>query len=203
MTLRIVALAALLCVAAGCASTDRRVVLREMEQASVRATQPLAKVLVVTIDGDAARRRTWDEAFASRLGASGVQATTRGALLGDAEMDAGAVTVDGSALIDAARRAGADAVLFVQPPSDVPVKAGRGAQRWMDARSDPDPRTDLDTTPSSVTEVRLYAIDTTKEAWRALVVVNYPSGTAADASDVAASVVNGMAKRGFIRASPR
>ena len=107
MTLRIVALAALLCVAAGCASTARRVVLREMEQASVRATQPLAKVLVVTIDGDAARRRTWDEAFASRLGASGVQATTRGALLGDAEMDAGAVTVDGSALLAAARRAGA------------------------------------------------------------------------------------------------
>lgn len=203
MTLRIVALAALLCVAAGCASTDRRVVLREMEQASVRATQPLAKVLVVTIDGDAARRRTWDEAFASRLGASGVQATTRGALLGDAEMDAGAVTVDGSALIDAARRAGADAVLFVQPPSDVPVKAGRGAQRWMDARSDPDPRTDLDTAPAAVTEVRLYGLGSSRGTWRAMVLDHYPRGHNEDAGAVAGAVAAGLAKRGFLRAAPR
>lgn len=203
MIVRALAFFAIVLAAAGCATTDNRVVLREIEQSSNRATRPLAKVAIVTIDGDAARRRSWDDAFATRFTAAGVPITTRDGLTGAVTTDAGAVTADGAAVVEAARRAGADAILFVQPPSDKPIVKSGGMYRWLGARSDPDPRTDLDTTPSSVTEVRLYGIDTSKEAWRALVVVNYPSGTAADANDVAASVVNGMAKRGFIRAPAR
>jgi len=203
MIVRALTFLAIVLAAAGCATTDNRIVLREFEQSSSRATRPLAKVAIVTIDADAARRKSWDDAFAVRLTSVGVAVTTRDGLPGAVATDVGAVTVDGAAVIEAARRAGADAILFVQPPSDKPIVKSGGMYRWLGARSDPDPRTDLDTTPSSVTEVRLYGIDTSKEAWRALVVVNYPSGTAADANDAAASVVNGMAKRGFIRVPAR
>lgn len=201
MTMRFAWAAAVLVALAGCATTDTRVVLRELGQPSVRVGQPLAKVAVVTIDGDAARRKLWDEAFVKRLGASGVQATTRAGLPGLSDLDAGAVTVDGAAIIDAARRAGADGVLFVQPPSEKPI--GSGAYRWWDARSDPNPRSDLNTTPAAVTEVRLYGLSSTKESWRALVSVYYPAKDAAEAPVVAGSVVEGLVKRGFLRAGVR
>lgn len=199
----LLAAAAVALAVAGCATTDTRVVLREMDQASTRAARPLTKVAVVTIDNDAARRKTWDGVFVARLGARGVQTTTRDGLPGLASVDAGAVTVDGAAVIDAARRAGAEAILFIQPPSATPVAAGRGAYRWSDARSDPDPRTDMDTTPASVTEVRFYGLGTAKEAWRAMVLVYYPAKGDADAALVAGSVVAGLEKRGFLGDAPR
>ncbi|HQU47901.1 MAG TPA: hypothetical protein PLM09_02015 [Casimicrobiaceae bacterium] len=203
MIARVLSAVAIALVLAGCATTDNRVVLREVEQSSVRAARPLAKIAIVTIDGDAVRRKAWDDAFAARLTAAGAAVATRDGLPGAAGIDAGAVTVDGAAVIDAARGAGADAILFVQPPSDKPIVRSGGMYRWMGARSDPDPRTDLDTTPTSVTEVRLYGLDTSKESWRAMVIVSYPSGTAADANDVAASVATGLAKRGYLRTPAR
>jgi hypothetical protein len=201
---RVLAALVLALAAAGCATTDTRVVLREMQDISSRApARPVAKVAVVTIESDAAKRRAWDDAFAARLTATGVATTTRDGLPGAASLDADATTVDGAGVIDAARRAGADAILFVQPPSDAPVTAGRGAYRWMDARSNPDPRTDLDTTPASVTEVRLYGLGTGMGGWRAMVLVYYPAKGTADAAVVANSVVGGLTQRGFLAVAPR
>ena len=106
-------------------------------------------------------------------------------------------------MIEAARRSGADAILFVQPPAAVPIAPGSGAYRWLDARSSPDPRTDLDTAPASVTELRLYNLTTNAAAWRAMVMVYYPSAGASDADKVADAVATGLAKRGFVRADGR
>lgn len=196
--------AAVAMVAAGCATTDTRVVLREIQDTSTTTSaRPVAKVAVVTIERDAAKRRAWDDAFAAQLAAKGVATTTRDGLPGAASLDADAATVDGAGVIDAARRAGADAILFVQPPSDAPVTPGRGAYRWMDARSNPDPRTDLDTTPASVTEVRLYGLNPGAGTWRAMVLVYYPAKGTAEAAAVAESVAGGLAKRGILRAAPR
>lgn len=199
---RILAGLALAAVASGCATTDTRVVLREIADGPARPVRPLAKVAVVTIERDAATRKAWDDAFAARLAAKGVATTTRDGLPGAASLDADATTVDGGPVIEAARRAGADAILFVQPPADAPVTPGRGAYRWMDARSNPDPRTDLDTTPASVTEVRLYGL-APGVAWRAMVIVYYPAKGAADAAVVADSVAGGLAQRGFLGGAPR
>jgi hypothetical protein len=193
--------AAALC--AGCAATNQRIVLREILDASASTTIPLEKVAIVTIDASATTRKAWDDVFAARLGARGVQTTTRDGLPGAATLDADVPTVDGGAVIEAARKAGADAILFVQPPVDVAMTPGRGAYRWLDARSGPDPRTDLDTTPASVTEVRLYTFRANSGAWRAMVLVYYPAKGTADAGEVAESVAAGLAKRGFLRAPAR
>lgn len=200
---RILAGFALALAAAGCATTDTRVVLREVADGPARPVRPLAKVAVVTIERDAAKRKAWDDAFAARLAAKGVATTTRDGLPGAASLDADATTVDGGPVIEAARRAGADAILFVQPPAEAPVTPGRGAYRWMDARSNPDPRTDLDTTPASVTEVRLYGLAAGAGAWRAMVVVYFPAKGAADAAVVADSVAGGLAQRGFLGGAAR
>ena len=82
MIVRALAFFAIVLAAAGCATTDNRVVLREFEQSSNRATRPLAKIAIVTIDADAARRKAWDDAFAVRLASAGVPVTTRDGLPG-------------------------------------------------------------------------------------------------------------------------
>lgn len=198
------AVAAVALLAAGCATTDTRVVVREMQDVSAtRAGRPVAKVAVVTVESDAAKRKTWDDAFATRFAARGTSATSRDGLPGASQLDGDAVTVDGGPVIEAARRAGADAILFVQPPSDTPP-ASQGAYRWYGARSDPDPRTDLETAPVSVTEVRLYGLEPGGPRWRAMVVLYYPTRGPADAARVADSVADALAKRGFLgAAAPR
>ena len=184
---------------AGCASVSQRTLVREMQDLSVTAPAPLSRVAVVAVDRDAAARAAWEGAFASRLSARGVATTTGVGLGGTATMDAESVVVDGAPVIDAAKKAGAEAILFVQPPSAVPIAQGRGAYRWFDARSAPDPRTDLDDTPASVTQVRLYSLRTNTGVWRAMVLRYYPTAGAGDAGEIAESVVAGLAKRGYVR----
>lgn len=192
----VLACAALL---AGCAANSRTVV-REFDEASKSATSPLASVAIVAVDRDATARRLWEDAFASRFAARGI-ATTRGeGLLQGASLDADAVTVDGSPVIAAARKAGAEAIVFVRPPNAVPIDPGRSAYRWLDARSGPDPRTDLDTTPVSVTEVRVFDLTTKARTWRAMVLVRFPQG-AADAGPAADAALAALAQRGFVPAA--
>ena len=194
----VAALAAALAVAA-CAAISQRTVLREVVDASVSTTTPLGRVAVVAVDRDAASRKAWEQAFATKLAARGVATTGGDALPGRASTDADAIVVDGAPVIAAARQAGADAILFVQPPAAAPVALGRGAYRWFDARSSTDPRTDLDTTPSSVTEVRLYNLTTNRGVWRAIVLHYYPKPGATDAPEIAEYVAAGLAKRGYLR----
>jgi len=184
---------------AGCASMTERTLLREVVEESRSATSTLGRVAVVAVDSDAASRKAWEDAFASRLATRGVAAAAGEGLRSGAKVDADATLVDGAAVIDAARRAGADAILFVTPPNAVPVAAGRSAFRWFGATSAPDIRTDLDTTPSSVTEVRLYNLNTNVGVWRAMVLQYYPKPGSADAPQIADSVVAGLAKRGYLR----
>jgi hypothetical protein len=186
---------------AGCAamgSMTQRTVLREVQDVTVTATAPIGRVAVVALERDAGARKAWEDAFATRLGAQGVATQSGQGLLAGASNDADAIVVNGAPVIDAARRAGADAILFVTPPNAVPVR-GSGAYRWFDARSEPDPRTDLDTAPTSVTEVRLYSLRTDKGVWRASVMRYYPKPGAADAGEIADSVVAGLAKRRYLR----
>ena len=194
----VAALAAALAVAA-CAAMSQRTVLREVVDASVSTTTPLGRVAVVAVDRDAVSRKAWEQAFATKLAARGVATTGGDALPGRASTDADAIVVDGAPVIAAARQAGADAILFVQPPAAAPVATGRGAYRWFDARSSTDPRTDLDTTPSSVTEVRLYNLTTNRGVWRAIVLHYYPKPGATDAPEIAEYVAAGLAKRGYLR----
>ena len=182
-----------------CATVTQRTVLREIQDASVSTTTPLSRVAIVAIERDATARQAWESAFASGFAARGVATTTGEGLRGGAATDPDAIVVDGGPVIAAARQAGADAILFVQPPNAVPVGPGRGAYRWFDARSAPDPRTDLDTTPASVTEVRLYSLRTNTGVWRAAVMRYYPTPGVADAGEIAASVTAGLAKRGYLR----
>jgi hypothetical protein len=184
---------------AGCATLTERTVVREIQGASVTATAPLARVAIVAVERDAAARQAWEGAFAARLGARGVAATTAEGLRAGRAADADVVVVDGAPVIEAARRAGADAILFVQPPTTVPIEVGRGAYRWFDARSAPDPRTDLDTTPASVTEVRLFSLHTNSGVWRAMVLRYYPAAGAGNADEIASFVAAALAKRGYLK----
>jgi len=200
MRARIV-LAALLAggLTAGCASMTERTHLREVVEESRSSTTALGRVAVVAIDRDAASRKAWEDAFASRLAVRGVAASASDILRGGVKSDADAIIVDGAAVVEAARQAGADAILFVTPPNAIPIATGRGAYRWFGAQSAPDIRTDLDTTPSSVTEVRLVSLKTNAGVWRAMVLQYYPKPGSADAPQIADSVVAGLAKRGYLR----
>jgi hypothetical protein len=200
---RFVAVVVLATLAACATQLTQRTVLREVENASVSSTTALDNVAVVAIGRDAALRKGWEDAFASRLAARGVATSTGDGVRASAGVDADAVTVDGGQVIEAARKAGAGAILFIQPPGAVLVAEGRGAYRWLDARSSPDPRSELDTTPASVTEVRLYDLRTGKSTWRAMVVQYYPKPRDADAGEIADSVVAGLAKRGWVRTAAR
>jgi hypothetical protein len=197
--LRIVATLAVALGVAACAGMTDRTVLREVQDASVSSTRVLGRVAVVAVDSNAASRKAWEAAFASRLTARGVVATSGDGLPGRAATDADAIVVDGAPVIAAARQAGADAILFVQPPAAAPPAPGHSAYRWFDARSSTDPRTDLDTTPSSVTEVRLYNLATNRGVWRAIVLHYYPKPGATDAPEIAEFVMAGLAKRGYLR----
>jgi hypothetical protein len=186
---------------AGCATMSRmteKTVLHEVQDATVTATAPLGRVAVVAVERDAAARKAWEDAFVAKLAARGVASQAGQGLLAGAGNDADAIVVDGGPVIAAARQAGADAILFVTPPNAAPVK-GRSAYRWFDARTAPDPRTDLDTAPTSLTEVRLYSLKTDKGVWRAAVMRYYPKPGAADAGEIADSVVAGLAKRQYLR----
>jgi hypothetical protein len=188
---------------AGCSSMSmnamtERTVLREVMDQTVTSTSTLSRVAVVAVERDPSARKAWEEAFATRLGARGVTASPGTGLLAGAGNDADAIVVDGGPVIAAARQAGADAILFITPPGAVPVR-GSGAYRWFDARSGPDPRTDLDTAATSVTEVRLYSLKTDKGVWRASVMRYYPKPGAADAGDIADATVAGLAKRQYLR----
>ena len=192
-------IAVLACAAlmAGCAANSRTVV-REFDEASKSATSPLASVAIVAVEREEDEdRREEEDAFASRFAARGIAATRGEGLLQGASLDADAVTVDGSPVIAAARKAGAEAIVFVRPPNAVPIDPGRSAYRWLDARSGPDPRTDLDTTPVSVTEVRVFDLTTKARTWRAMVLVRFPQG-AADAGPAADAAVAALAQRGFL-----
>ena len=196
---RIAALAGAAALVAGCALNSRTVV-REIDEASKSVTSPLASVAIVAVDRDAGARRLWEDAFAARFAARGVATTKGEGLLGGASVDADAVTADGSPVIAAARKAGAEAIVFIRPPNAVPVEPGRSAYRWLDARSGPDPRTELDTTPVSVTEVRVFDLTSKARTWRAMVLVRFPQG-AADAGEAANAAVAAMALRGFVPAA--
>jgi hypothetical protein len=185
--------------AAGCAAMTQRTLLREVVDESRSSTSMLGRIAVVAIEPDAASRKAWEDTFASRLAARGVAASPGDGLRSGAKFDADAIVVDGAPVIAAARRAGADAILFVTPPNAVPIATGRSAFRWFGAASAPDIRTDLDTTPSSVTEVRLYNLKTNTGVWRAMVLQYYPKPGSADAPQIADSVVAGLAKRGYLR----
>jgi hypothetical protein len=185
--------------AAGCASITQRTLLREVVEESRGSTSTLGRIAVVAIDRDAKSRSAWEEAFASRLGARGVAAAAGEGLRSGARIDADATVVDGAPVIEAARQSGADAILFVTPPNAVPVQAGRSAYRWFGAQSAPDPRTDLDTAPTSVTEVRLVSLKTNAGVWRAMVMQYYPKPGSADARQIADAVIAGLAKRGYVR----
>ena len=184
---------------AGCATITERTVVREVQDASHNATAPLARVAIVAVERDVRARQAWESAFAARLGAHGVATTTGSGLPGGKTADADANLVDGGPVIDAARQAGADAILFVQAPNAVPISPGRGAYRWLDARTTPDPRTELDTTPASLTEVRLYNLRTNTGVWRALVLRYYPREGATDADEIATAVAASLAKRGYLK----
>ena len=193
--------------AAGCATQlsrlTQRTLLHEVENASASSNVALGNVAVVAIERDATLRKGWEDAFAARLAARGIATSTGDGVRVAAGLDADAATVDGAQVIEAARKAGAGAILFVQPPGAVPIAEGRGAYRWFDARSSPDPRNELDNTPASVTEVRLYDLKSGKGAWRAMVVHYYPKPRDADAGEIADSVVAGLAKRGWVRTAAR
>ena len=196
-----IAVALLAAFVAGCAtmkSMTEQTVLREVLDQTVTAQSTLGRVAVVAVERDAAARKAWEDAFVARLAARGVASSSGQGLLAGGGSDADALVVDGGPVIAAARQAGADAILFVTPPNAAPVR-GRGAYRWFDARSEPDPRTDLDTAPASVTEVRLYSLKTDKGVWRAAVMRYYPKPGAADAGEIAESVVAGLAKRQYLR----
>jgi len=188
-----------LALVAGCATVTQRTLLREVVEDSRGTTTALGRVAVVAIDRDDQARRAWEDAFASRLSARGVSAAAGDGLRSGAKFDADAIVVDGAPVIDAARKSGADAILFVTPPNAVPIQTGRGAYRWFGAQSAPDPRTDLDTTPTSVTEVRLYNLKSNAGVWRAMVMQYYPKPGSADAPQIADAVVAGLAKRGYVR----
>ena len=196
-----IAVALVAALVTGCAtmkSMTEQTVLREVQDQTVTATSALGRVTVVAIEHDAGARKAWEDAFVARLAARGVASSTGAGLLAGAGKDADAIVVDGAQVIDAARKAGADAILFVTPPNAVPVR-GHGAYRWLGARSEPDPRTDLDSAPTSVTEVRLYNLRTDKAVWRAAVMRYYPKAGAADAGEIAESVVAGLARRQYLR----
>ena len=133
-------------------------------ETSKTASCPVASVAIVAIDRDAASRRTREGAFAARF-ARGVATSTGDGLTAGATLDADAVTADGSPVIEAARKAGAEAIVFVVP-SVVPVESGRSAYRWLGARSAPDPRNELDNAPASVTQVRVFDLTSKARSWR-------------------------------------
>ena len=192
-------LAALACVALAACATDQRVAVREIGEASKTASGPVASVAIVAIDRDAASRLTGEGAFAARFAARGVATSTGDGLTAGATLDADAVTADGSPVIEAARKAGAEAIVFVRPPSVVPVESGRSAYRWLGARSGPDPRNELDNAPASVTQVRVFDLTSKARSWSAMIVVRFPRGDE-DAGTAADATLAALAQRGFLPA---
>lgn len=190
--------------AAGCATmrADQRVQVHEVEESAVRTT-PFARVAVVAIDRDPVQRRAWEDAFAARLGAAGTRVDKRDGLPGAAGVDADAIVVDGAPVIDAARAAGAEALMFVRPPNVVPMQ-GDGARRFLAARSGPSIRTnDLDDVPQSIVEVRVFELVRGATVWRGFVVVRYPPASGVSPETVATAAVGAMERRGLVRATPR
>ena len=185
----------------GCGTMSRiteRTVLHEVQDQTVTATATLGRVAVVAVEHDPAARKAWEDVFSSRLAARGVATSPGGGVLAGAGTNADATVVDGAPVIEAARKAGAEAILFVTPPNAVPV-TGRSAYRYFDARSAPDNRTDLDTAATSLTEVRLYNLATGKAVWRANVMRYYPRTGAADAGEIADATIAALARRKYLR----
>ena len=89
---KLAALACACAVLSACA-TDQRVAVREIGEVSRTASAPMTNVAVVAIDRDAAARKAWEGAFASRLAARGVVTSTGDGLSAGATVDADAVTV--------------------------------------------------------------------------------------------------------------
>ena len=192
---KVAALACAAVLASACATLTSRTSVREIGTAAAPAR--LTSVAVVAIDRDANVRRLWEDEVGARIAARGVAATKGEGLLKGANIAADAVTVGGAEVLEAARRSGAQAILFVRPPGVVPPDPSEGAYRWLGARSGPDPRGDLDTTPASVTEVRLSDLSSGATAWRAMVLVRFPRGNA-DAGEAADAIVSSLARRGFL-----
>lgn len=184
-------------VIAGCA-TGSRTQLREVVDGGAGAATPISRIVIVAVASDRSVRAAWEEAFAGRLAARGIAIASGDALPGRATDDAGAASVDGAEVIEAARRAGAQAILFVRPPSDVPIAPGVGVRRWIDARSAPDLRPTFDDAPLSVAEARLFDLRPGAPAWQAYVVTPYPPKGGVDAREAAESVAAGLAKRGYL-----
>ena len=167
---RVVAALGVAAAVAGCASMTQRVVLREFQDLSVSATAPLTRVAIVTIEREASARQ-------------GVGRRVRVAAWRARRRDDDAATVCGARRRSTPRRSSSTVRRSSRPRgrpapmrscscsrrSAVPIATGRGAYRWFDARTAPDPRTDLDTTPSSVTELRLYSLRSNAAVWRAMV----------------------------------
>lgn len=187
-------------VLAGCAATSR-IQVREVEQETVVVrTEPFKRIAVVAVDRSPEARRAWEDAFATRLGGTGTTVTRRDGLPGAARVDADAIVVDGAPVIEAARAAGADAILFVRPPNAVPMQAGDGARRFLGARSGPEVRTsEFDDSPQAVAELRLFQLTTGTNVWRAFVTVQYPPASGVPPGGVADAVVSAMQRRGLVR----
>lgn len=187
-------------VVAGCAATSR-IQVREVEQENlVVRTEPFKRIAVIAVDRNPQARRAWEDAFATRLGGTGTTVTKSDGLPGASGVDADAVVVDGGPVIEAARAAGADAILFVRPPNAVPMQAGDGARRFLGARSGPEVRTsEFDDSPQAVAELRLFQLTTGTNVWRVFVTVQYPPAAGVPPGGVADAAVSAMRRRGFVR----
>jgi hypothetical protein len=194
------ALACAFLVLAGCAANSR-IQVREVEQEVVVVrTEPFKRIAVIAVDRNPQARRAWEDAFATRLGGTGTTVTKGDGLPGAAGVDADAVVVDGVPVIEAARAAGADAILFVRPPNAVPMRASDGARRFLDARSGPEVRmSEFDDSPSAVAELRLFQLTTGSNVWRAMVTIQYPPASGVPPGGVADAAVSAMQRRGFVR----
>jgi hypothetical protein len=190
-------------VVAGCAANSR-IQVREVEQeVTVVSAAPFRRIAVIAVDRNPAARRAWEDAFATRLGGTGTTVTKGDGLPGAATNDADAVAVDGRSVIEAARAAGADAILYVRPPNAVPMRARDGARRFLDARSGPEVRmSEFDDSPTAVAELRLFQITTDSHVWRALVTIQYPPASGVPPGGVADAAVSAMQRRGLVRAAP-
>lgn len=185
---------------AGCA-VGPRTELREVVDGPATIAPAVDTVAVVAIAQDPAVRGEWEAAFAARLSSAGVRVAAAGRSRGGAAP--GGEAADGGAVLGAARAAGAQAIVFVQPPSDVPIAPGQGAYRWMDARSAPDLRGLLDDASTAVTEVRLVDLRPGLATWHAYVLTVYPGKRGADPRNAADAVAKGLAGRGYLRGGTR
>lgn len=185
---------------AGCAAGPRTE-LREVVDGPVTIAPAVDTVAVVAIAQDPAVRGEWEAAFAARLSSAGLRVAAADRSRGAAVP--GGQAADGGAVLVAARAAGAQAIVFVQPPSDVPIAPGEGAYRWMDARAGPDFRGLLDDATTAVTEIRLVDLRPGMATWHAYVLTVYPGRRGVDPNSAADAVARGLAGRGYLRGSAR